>query len=76
MIDKVSMLSCLPLLFIHLRLTEVMYSNKLFKGVSVVFFADLSLLQLPPLKGNQAFVPVTFQEAKTRPGAIASLGIW
>ena len=35
------------------------------------FFADQ--LQLPPVKGNQPFVPVTFQEAKTRLGSIASL---
>jgi len=73
-IDKVSMVSSLTLIFIHLRLTEVMCSNELFGGVSVVFFADL--LQLPPAKGSQPFVPVTFQEAKTRLGSIASLDIW
>jgi len=37
-IDEVSMVSSLTLLFIHLRLTEVMCSNELFGGVSVVFF--------------------------------------
>ena len=73
-IDEVSMVSSLTLLFIHLCLTEVMGSNELFGGVSVVFFADL--LQLPPVKGNQPFVQVMFQEAKTRLGAIASLEIW
>jgi len=39
-----------------------------------VFFADL--LQLPPVKGNQPFIPVTFLEAKQRLGAIASVDLW
>jgi len=36
-IDEVSMVSSLTVLFIHLRLTEVMGSNELFGGVSVIF---------------------------------------
>jgi ATP-dependent exoDNAse (exonuclease V) alpha subunit len=73
-IDEVSMVSSLTLLFIHLRLTEVMNSKDLFGGISVVFFADL--LQLPPVKGNQPFLQVTFLEAKQRLGAIGSIDLW
>ena len=40
----------------------------------MVFFADF--LQLPPVKGTQPFIPVTFLEAKQRLGAIASLDLW
>jgi len=73
-IDEVSMVSSLTLLYIHLRLTEIMANEQLFGGISVVLFADL--LQLPPVKGNQPFLPVTFLEAKQRLGAIASIDLW
>ena len=73
-VDEVSMISSLTLLFIHMRLTELMSSSELFGGISVVFFGDF--LQLPPVKGNQPFIPVTFLEAKQRFGAIASLDVW
>lgn len=39
-----------------------------------MFFGDL--LQLPPVKGNQPFIQVSFLEAKQRVGAIASLNLW
>jgi len=39
-IDEVSMVSSLTLLFIHLRLTEILNSNELFGGINIVFFAD------------------------------------
>jgi len=58
----------------HLRLSEIMKSHELFGSLSFVFFADL--LQLPPVKGNQPFIPVMFLKAKQRLGAVASLYIW
>jgi len=73
-IDEVSMVSSLTLLYIHLRLSEIMSSSELFGSISVVFFADF--LQLPPVKGNQPFIAVTFLEAKQRIGSIASLTLW
>jgi hypothetical protein len=73
-VDEVSMISSLTLLYMHLRLSEIMSCQQLFGGVSVVFFADF--LQLPPVKGNQPFVPVSFLEAKQRLGAIAPIDIW
>jgi len=68
------MVSSLTLLFIHLRLTEILNCNDLFGGISVVFFADF--LQLSPVKSNQPFMPVMFHEAKQRFDAIASVDVW
>jgi len=52
-VDEISMVSSLTLLFVHLRLTEIMTNNQLFGGISTVFFGDF--LQLLPVKGNQPF---------------------
>jgi len=73
-LDEVSMVSSLVLLFIHRWLTEIMSCNDLFGGISVLFFADL--LQLPPVKGNQPFIPDTFLEAKQRFGAVGTVDLW
>ena len=73
-VDEVSMVSSLTLLFVHLRLTEIMSCDDYFGGVSVLFFADF--LQLPPVKGNQPFIPVTYLEAKQRLGSVASIDLW
>ena len=73
-IDEVSMVSSLLLLYIHLRLTEIIGKNELFGGISVVFFADL--LQLPPVKGNQPFMNVTSLEVKQRVGSIGHVNLW
>ena len=70
-VDEISMVSSLTLLFIHLRLTEIMTNNTVFGGLSTVF-----VFQLPPVKGNQPFLPVTFLETKQRLGAVGSLDIW
>ena len=48
--------------------------NQSFGGISIILFADL--LQLPPVKGNQPFHPVTFFEAKQRLAAVTSIDLW
>ena len=73
-VDEISMVSSITLLFVHLRLAEIMSNNNLFGGISTVFFGDL--FQLPPVKGNQPFIPVTLLEAKQRVGAVGSVDIW
>jgi len=48
------MVSSLSLLNVHLSLSEITSKDKLCRGISVIFFANL--LQLPPVKGNQQFI--------------------
>ena len=72
--DEVSMVSSLTLLYMHLRLTEILNSSEPFGGLSVLFFADL--LQLPAVKGNSVFVPLSSWEAKQRIGCVAPLSLW
>ena len=71
--DELSMISSLTLLYMHLRMCEIFNSVELFGGISVLFFADL--LQLPPVKGNQVFLDVSYEEMKKRIGAIGCLKI-
>jgi len=73
-VDKISMVSSLTLLYIYLRLIEIMNNDNYFGGLSVVFFGDI--LQLPPVKGNQPFIQVTPHEAKERKGAIGTINLW
>jgi len=49
-VDKVILISSLTLLYMHLRLTEIMNNNEYFGRLSSFFFGDF--LQLPPVKGN------------------------
>jgi len=69
-----SMVSSLTLLYIHMQLTEIMCNDTYFGRISAVFFADF--LQLPHVKGNHPFIPVTFLEVKQRLGVTASLDLW
>ena len=64
------MVSSLSLLYIHLRLTEVMGTDEFFGGIS----ADL--LQLPLVKGTQPFITVTSLKAKQRIGCIGTIDLW
>jgi len=73
-LDELSMVSSLTLMYIHLRLTEIMCNNLPFGRLNVVFSADL--LQLPPVKGNQPFMPVSLLESKQRMGAIGTFDLW
>ena len=73
-LDEVSMVSSLTLMHIQLRLTEIMCNNLPFGGLNVVFFADL--LQLPPVKGNQPFMPVSLLESKQHMGAVGTFDLW
>lgn len=73
-VDEVSMVSSITLLYIHMRLAEIMSTDEYVGSISVVFFADF--LQLPLVKGNEPFIPVTYLEAKQRIGAIASIDLW
>jgi len=73
-INELSIVSSLLLMYINLRLTEIMANNEPFGGISVVCFGDL--LQLPPVKINHPFMSVSFWEAKQRLGSVASMDLW
>ena len=52
-IDEVSMLSSLTLVYIHLRLEELFGGDQWFGSMNILFFGDL--LQLPPVNGSMVF---------------------
>ena len=55
-IDEVSMVSSLNLVYIHLRMSELFGSDTWFGGMNVLFVGDL--LQLQPVNGNPIFETV------------------
>ena len=66
-IDKISMVSSLTLLYIHFRLTEITATDQQLGALNLVVFGDLN--QIPPVKGNQSFQTMTLQEAKAAAGS-------
>ena len=72
-IDEISMVSSLTLLYIHFRLTEITADDQQFGAVNLVVFGDLN--QILPVKGNQSFQTMTLQEAKQQLGAVSSLDL-
>ena len=52
-LDEVSMVSSLNLVYIHLRMEEIFARNQWFGGVNVLFVGDI--LQLPPVNGAAVF---------------------
>ena len=61
MIDEISMVSNITLLHVHLRLSDIFERQfglkNWFGSQNVVVFGDL--LQLPPVKGGQVFLPLS-----------------
>ena len=55
-IDEVSMVSSLNLVYIHMRLNDIYESDDWFGGKNVLFVGDI--LQLPPVNGNPVFEKV------------------
>ena len=73
------MVSNLTLLHIHLRLTEIFGckrgNNNWFGSQNVIVFGDL--LQLPPVKGDEVFIPLSEAKVKETTGAISTqLSLW
>ena len=65
-IDEISMVSSLTLLFIHLRLTEIMTSNQLFGGISTVFWR---LLPAYTSEGQSTIFASNIPGSKTTSGS-------
>ena len=73
-IDDVSMLSCLNLTYIHLRLEDVFGGDTWFGSVNVLFVGDL--LQLPPVNGRPVFEKVIRKSILSMMGCMMSVNIW
>ncbi|XP_074114135.1 ATP-dependent DNA helicase pif1-like [Cotesia typhae] len=70
-IDEISMVSNITLIYIHLRLVEIFDVDDWFGGKHVVVFGDL--LQLPPVHENPSYVTLSSQDAEKYVGSMCSL---
>ena len=74
-IDEVSMLSNLNLVYIHLRLEEIFgESTNWFGSTNVLFVGDI--LQLPPVNGQPVFAKLQNKAIANRLGCLTSINIW
>ena len=74
-LDEVSMVSNILLLYMHLRLCDVFGTDSLFGNRSVILFGDL--LQLPPVNAQPPFVEISGNLMhKITGGMKVSLNIW
>ena len=77
-IDKISMVSHITLLCIHLRLTEIFQTENLengwFGGKNVLVFGDL--LQLPPVFESPVYVPLTSTIVNKHTVSVGATDIW
>ena len=73
-IDEMSMLSNLNLVYIHLRLEELFGGCEWFGSMNVLFVGDL--LQLPPVNGLPVFSQLTSKTIFNRLGCMSSVNVW
>ena len=73
-VDGVSMVSSLNLVYIHLRLEEIFARKQWFGGVNVLFVGDI--LQLPPANGASVFEKMTNKSVASKLGCMTSVNIW
>ena len=77
-IDEISMVSHITLLYIDLRLTEIFQTENLengwFGGKNVLVFGDL--LQLPPVFESPVYVPLTSTIVNKHTGSVGATDIW
>ena len=69
-IDEISMVSSLMMMYIHLRLTEIMSNNLSMRNSNCVLFDDL--LQLRPFLANPPYASLTRLEIRNRIGSIGT----
>ncbi|XP_058863591.1 uncharacterized protein LOC117970172 isoform X1 [Acipenser ruthenus] len=77
-IDEVSMITNVTLLYIHLRLCEIFQTANTDDGwfgkINILLLGDL--LQLPPVHENPPYVPVTQEELHKLTGSMGSVDLW
>ena len=72
-IDEVSMVSSLNLVYIHLRMSKLFGSDTWFRGMNVLFVGDL--LQLQHVNGNPIFETVQKMAICYKLGCATSVNI-
>ncbi|XP_066599997.1 uncharacterized protein [Prorops nasuta] len=77
-IDEISMISNVTLMYIHLRLVEIFNTKDLdngwFGGKHILFFGDL--LQLPPVRDKQPFIKLSNVDIENYIGTLGSYDLW
>ncbi|XP_014299180.2 uncharacterized protein LOC103578710 [Microplitis demolitor] len=73
-IDEISMISNITLIYIHLRLSEIFNVDDWFGGKHIVVFGDL--LQLPPVHENPSYMTLSSTDAEKYIGSMSSVNIW
>lgn len=77
-IDEVSMISNVMLMYIHLRLTEIFDTSEVEDGwfgrINIVLFGDL--LQLPPVRQLSPFESMNFSDVQKLLGSLSAPNIW
>ena len=77
-VDEISMVSSVTLLYMHLRLTDIFQTQDKedgwFGGKHVVVFGDL--LQLPPVFERPVYEALTGKEMQNFVGALSGIDLW
>ena len=77
-IDEISMVSHVTLLYIHLRLTEIFQTENVHNGwfgcKNILLLGDL--LQLPPVFENPVYAPLTSAIVRKHTGSLGGVDIW
>ena len=77
-IDEISMVSNVTLLYIHLRLTEIFQTEEVEDGWfgkrNMLFFGDL--FQLPPIFEGPVYTPLTAELTQKYTGCVGCVDLW
>ncbi|XP_043267698.1 uncharacterized protein [Venturia canescens] len=77
-IDEISMVSNITLMYIHLRLTEIFdttdVENGWFGKKNIIVFGDL--LQLPPVREEPVFIKLSKEKVEKLIGSLSSIDLW
>ncbi|XP_043288385.1 uncharacterized protein [Venturia canescens] len=77
-IDEISMVSNITLMYIHLRLTEIFNTTDVEDGwfgkKHIIVFGDL--LQLPPVREEPAFIKLSKEKVEKLIGSLCSTNLW
>ena len=77
-LDEISMVSQITLLYIHLRLADIFNTNDVSNGwfccKNVLVLGDL--LQLPPVFESPVYTPLTSATVQKHTGSLSGVDIW